>query len=71
MHTHSPKQGTIIELGVPKGVLANILGTSQEALSRTLRRMSEAGVIKVNGRRIEVLDPERLSRIAEALEELA
>ncbi|MGM0611590.1 MAG: Crp/Fnr family transcriptional regulator [Thermodesulfobacteriota bacterium] len=71
MHTHSPKQGTVIELGIPKGVLANILGTSQEALSRTFRRMSEAGIIKVNGRSIEILDPERLSRIAEALEELA
>jgi len=71
VHTHSPGQGTVIDLGIPKGVLANILGTSQEALSRTFRRMSEAGIIRVNGRSIAILDPERLSRIAEALEELA
>lgn len=46
----------LVVLQVPKGVLANILGTSQETLSRVLGKMGTAGLIRVNGRKIVLLD---------------
>ncbi len=45
-----------VVLEVPKGILANILGTSQETLSRVLGRMAARGLIRVNGKRIVLLD---------------
>jgi CRP/FNR family transcriptional regulator len=51
-------------LDVRKSVLASRLGTVSETLSRTLRRMREAGVIAVEGQRIHILDRLALQRIA-------
>ena len=46
----------LVVLQVPKGVLANILGTSQETLSRVLGKMGAAGLIRVSGKKIVLLD---------------
>ena len=50
------EQEGLVELQVPKGILANILGTSQETLSRVLGKMAAAGLIRVNGKKIILLD---------------
>lgn len=53
-----------ITLEVSKGMLAKILGTSKETLSRSLARMSEQGLIKVNKRQISILDQNALEALS-------
>ena len=47
-------------LPVSKGQLASLLGTIPETLSRIFARMSEEGLIQVEGRTITILDRRRL-----------
>lgn len=54
-----------VKLNVTKGVLSNILGTSQETLSRVLGKLSQEGFIEVQGKEISILDMERLKSLAE------
>jgi len=49
-----------VVLDIPKGQLANLLGTSSETLSRIFSKMSEEGLIRVEGKTIVILDAERL-----------
>ncbi len=49
-----------VVLDIPKGQLASLLGTSPETLSRIFARMSEEGLIRVQGKTIELLDYEEL-----------
>jgi CRP/FNR family transcriptional regulator len=55
-----------LTLPMTKGELAARLGTAQETLSRALRRLKEAGLVRVSGRRITLLDPERLAEAADS-----
>ncbi|MDA8123815.1 MAG: Crp/Fnr family transcriptional regulator [Deltaproteobacteria bacterium] len=54
-----------LELTVTQRELAKILGSTPEALSRALRKMSNAGVLAVNGRSIRILDRKALAELAE------
>ncbi len=54
-----------VKLSVTKGVLSNILGTSQETLSRVLGKLSQEGLIEVQGKEISILDMDRLKNLAE------
>ncbi len=56
--------GDIVELETTKAVLATRLGTVAETLSRTLKKMQQRGIIAVDGRRIEILDPENLQTLS-------
>ncbi|HUU09138.1 MAG TPA: Crp/Fnr family transcriptional regulator [Phycisphaerae bacterium] len=56
--------GTSVRLDLAKGELARLLGTAPETLSRVLARLTEAGVLTVDG-------PVITFRQAEALETLA
>jgi CRP/FNR family transcriptional regulator, dissimilatory nitrate respiration regulator len=49
-----------ITLPAPKGVLASQLGLTQEHFSRLLRQLSEAGLIEVHNREINIPDVEKL-----------
>jgi len=49
--------------------LASNLGTVSETLSRTLRKLSDDDIIRVAGRRVEILDVERLEELAEKCKE--
>jgi len=49
-----------VVLDIPKGQLASLLGTSPETLSRIFARMSEEGIIKVNGKQITIMNRESL-----------
>ena len=53
-----------------KAALANRLGTVSETLSRNLTKMKNAGLIREEGKGIRILDPERLSEVAEGLEKI-
>jgi CRP/FNR family transcriptional regulator, dissimilatory nitrate respiration regulator len=64
--TMEGEQGTNrLELTVTQRELAKILGATPEALSRALRKMSNAGVLAVDGRSIRILDREALGELAE------
>lgn len=62
-----PKTGqvrTTIILAEKKATLASLLGTIPETLSRSLAKLTREGVIKVDGKTVEILDPTRLTEIA-------
>lgn len=54
-----------VTLPISKGQLASLLGTIPETLSRILSKMSSHGLIRVDGRRIELLDITGISTLAE------
>jgi CRP/FNR family transcriptional regulator len=56
------------DLDIPKQLLANVLGTLPETLSRVFNKMSTSGFIRVEGRRIRILDMERLSELATGMQ---
>jgi CRP-like cAMP-binding protein len=58
--------GGVLELQLPvaKGVIASRLNLTQEHFSRILHDLTAVGLIEVQGRRIRVLDVERLRRHA-------
>jgi CRP/FNR family transcriptional regulator, dissimilatory nitrate respiration regulator len=57
-------------LGMTKGMLAARLGTIPETLSRTLRKLQQAGLAAVDGRTIRILDRDRLDAIGSGEEAL-
>jgi CRP/FNR family transcriptional regulator len=53
-----------ITLRYSKGILSNLIGTSQETLSRRLTTMQDSGIIRLEGQRgITVLDREALENM--------
>ncbi|MCK9239506.1 Crp/Fnr family transcriptional regulator [Desulfocurvus sp.] len=54
-----------VTLDISKGHLAGLLGTAQETLSRVLKRLSEAGLIRVRGKHIDILDPDGLQAVSD------
>jgi CRP/FNR family transcriptional regulator len=54
----NPQDGVVVELGIPKQVLASHLGMTGETLSRLLARYEEDGLIEVQGRRIKIISIE-------------
>jgi CRP/FNR family transcriptional regulator len=62
------KAGTV-ELPISKSQLASNLGTVSETLSRTLRKLADDDLIQVQGKRVEILDVERLEELAEKCKE--
>lgn len=60
-----PRPGTVVDLGATREVAAATVGTVREVLIRTLKSMEREGVVALRGRRIEILDPERLKEMAE------
>lgn len=58
-----------MSLPISKSQLASNLGTTSETLSRTLRKLSDDGVIRVQGKIIEILDNQRLFELATSSKE--
>ncbi len=50
------ERGDLVVLDIPKGQLASLLGTSSETLSRIFARMTDEGLIRVEGKTIHLLD---------------
>jgi CRP/FNR family transcriptional regulator, dissimilatory nitrate respiration regulator len=60
------KDSPELVLDITKTDLAGLLGTIPETLSRILGKMSAAGLLKIDRRRIRILDREGLSDLADA-----
>ncbi len=58
--SHEQGDSDEVELDISKGQLASLLGTIPETLSRIFAKMSEEGLIQVNGRKISLLDRQGL-----------
>jgi len=54
------KNSQKVELQISKGQLASLLGTIPETLSRIFAKMSDEGLIRVEGKSISLLNPEGL-----------
>lgn len=65
--TRDGEQGKMNQLAltITQRELAKILGATPEALSRAIRKMSNAGVLVLDGRSIRILDREALVELAE------
>ena len=55
-------------LDVSKGLLAGVLGTARETLSRCLTRFVEQGIVSLEGRDIHILNREALEGLLKGLE---
>lgn len=67
LHVSDGEKGAAeFELGIKKGLLANLLGTTGESVSRVLAKMSQAGILRVQGKKIAILDRRALSDVAAA-----
>jgi CRP/FNR family transcriptional regulator len=54
----------LVELDIPKALLANVLGALPETLSRVLGKMAAEGLIEVEGRRIRLLERKKLEALS-------
>jgi CRP/FNR family transcriptional regulator len=52
------------DLDISKGHLASLLGTIPETLSRIFARMTQQGLVRVDGRRISITDQAGLEALA-------
>jgi len=57
--------GAVVDLGMPKQVLASHLGMTGETLSRLLARLETDGVIETRGKQIVVTSPRDLQDVAD------
>lgn len=62
---HSDRQ---FQLPMSREDIARFLGLALETVSRTFTRLQDDGIIAVTGRRIEILQPAELQRIAHGVE---
>jgi CRP/FNR family transcriptional regulator, dissimilatory nitrate respiration regulator len=54
-----------IVLNISRTTLASYLGTVIETLSRALRKLQDDGLIEVKGRKIKILNLEKLRKLAQ------
>ena len=59
-----PPKSQILDLEVPKGILASRLSIKPETFSRIEKDLSDRGVIRIQGMRILILDKQALREIA-------
>jgi CRP/FNR family transcriptional regulator len=55
---------TAVILPVSKSQLASNLGTTSETLSRTLRKLADEDLIRVQGKTVEILNLDRLQELS-------
>lgn len=68
LRLHREAHGGIIELPTSKKYVAGLLAVQPETLSRVLTRLQQEAIIAMTRKRLEVLDPDRLTAIAEGRE---
>jgi CRP/FNR family transcriptional regulator len=65
-HGHRDEKGHItLLLDMPRQELANLVGTTRESVTRSLSSLKRDNVIDFDGRRIIILEPEKLQSLSE------
>jgi hypothetical protein len=54
-----------VDLGATREVVATTLGTVREVFVRALHGFRRQGLILIDGRQVEILEPERLRELAD------
>jgi len=54
----------VLDLGLSQGELATLIGTTRQSVNATIAELKQEGMIRQEGRRIELLEPERLRELA-------
>ncbi len=62
--TKSSPGGSAFNLEIPKQTLASRLSVKPETFSRIIRNLSDQGILKVHGSRVDISDRERLEEVA-------
>lgn len=66
IHLQDEQEGAeTLNLGISKGDLSKVLGTTQKSLSRVFKRMNDAGIIALDKRRLIVLEDGQPEDLAE------
>jgi len=66
LHLSEQRKGSDeLNLDIKKGLLASLIGAKQESLSRILAKMSGRGIIEVKGKKIRILDRQKMMKIAD------
>jgi CRP/FNR family transcriptional regulator, dissimilatory nitrate respiration regulator len=65
IHAQNKEKGDWIELTITQRELAKILGSTPEALSRAIRKMSNENILSVEGRTIKILNQKALEKLVE------
>lgn len=58
------KGANVVNLDIPKNLLAGLLGTTPESISRVFAKMKQTGCIDISGRDITIKDRKFLERLA-------
>lgn len=56
-----------LRLAMPRSDIANYLRLAAETVSRVLRRFQDGKLIRIDGRRVELLEPERLRELGRSV----
>ncbi|RMF93201.1 MAG: Crp/Fnr family transcriptional regulator [Candidatus Schekmanbacteria bacterium] len=59
------KDNVVFEIGISKVQLARKLGTVNETLYRTFKKMKEKGIIDFKGKKVKIINAEKLKALAE------
>jgi len=65
IQTGSSERGSVLDLGATREVVAAAIGTVREVFVRTLRGFERQGLVGIDARRVEILEPERLRDLSE------
>jgi CRP-like cAMP-binding protein len=65
IQTGSSERGATVELGGTREVVAASIGTVREVFVRTIRGFERQGLVDIDGRRVAIVEPERLRDLAE------
>ena len=57
-------RGVLINLKITHQELAEMVGTSRETVSRTIANLRKLGILKVDGRRLILIDPKALASLS-------
>lgn len=56
----------VIDLGVSQGELATLIGSTRQSVNAAMSALKDEGLLRLTGRRTELIDSERLRRIAKS-----
>lgn len=70
LHASLESKKDTVTLDISKSLLAGMLGTARETLSRALSRFVEDGAISIEGRKVRILNPEYLESLVAGTENL-